>query len=263
VSEHRGDLVQLGIGQARDHGAHVRQRHQLILANRDGRDRREDASGVDAMQVDGFGQTNKALGPVTLRVFRAAREQVVLDRKHELLVGLPLLRGSRDTARRARETRRKFLGAAIGGHGQRARQLEALRGLARFQRETHDAPLHHAPGAGHGMGAVRRADHDEPRHAVRKALAESQRHHAAIRRSGNRAQRGNAEMIDEPQQQFRLVVGGHGGKRLAVARTGGVGAGAQVIETEYPESLRIQRQPRPNYFMPPATPLLVRQPDAA
>ena len=81
-------------------------------------------------------------------------------------------------------------------------------GLAGLDGEFHDAPLHHAPRTGHGMRAIRGADDDEPRHALRVTLAEGQRHHAAIRRARNGAQRSDAEMIDEPQQDFGLVVRG-------------------------------------------------------
>ena len=108
--------------------------------------------------MDSDRQTNEA-GPIALRVLRAAREQVFLDRQHEVVV--------RIAPRRAGEARREFLGAAIGGHGQRARQLQALRRIAGFDREFHDAPLHHAPGAGHRMRAIRGADDDEARDAIR------------------------------------------------------------------------------------------------
>ena len=184
--------MQLGVRQARDHGAHVAERHELILAHGDRGDRREDAAGVHAMQIDGFGQTNKRSRPIALRILRAAREQVLLDRQHELVF--------RVAARGAGETRREFLGAAIGGHGQRARQLEALRGVSGFDGELHDAPLHHAPRARHRMRAIRGADDDEPRDAIGKTLTECQRHHAAIGSAGDGAQARDAEMIDEAQQ---------------------------------------------------------------
>ena len=174
--------MQLGVRQPRDHRAHVGERHELVFAHRDGGDRREDARRIDAMQVDGLGQANKGVGPIGLRVFRAAREQVFLDRQHEALVVILPARG-------AGEARREFLGAAVGRHRQRARQLETLRGLAGFDGELHDAPLHDAPGAGHRMRAIRGADHDEARDAIRITLAERQRDHAAIRGAGDRAQR--------------------------------------------------------------------------
>ena len=59
------------------------------------------------------------------------------------------------------------------------------------------------------MRAIRGADDDEPRDAIGETLAESQRHHAAIGSAGDGAQARDAEMIDEAQQQFGLVVGGH------------------------------------------------------
>ena len=141
--------------------------------------------------MDSDRQTND-VGPIALRVLGAAREQVFLDRQHELVV--------RVAARGAGETRREFFRAAIGGHGQRARQLEALRRISGLDGELHDAPLHHAPRARHRMRAIRGADDDETRDAIRITLAERQRHHAAIRSAGDGAQASDAEMIDEPQQ---------------------------------------------------------------
>ena len=73
----------------------------------------------------------------------------------------------------------------------------------------------------------------------------------------------DAEMIDETQQQFGLVVGRHGRERRVVARPGGIGAGAQVVETQDAKALRIQREARPHHFVPPAAARLIRQPDAA
>ena len=51
--------MQLGVRQARDHGAHVGERHQLVLAHRHRGNRREDARRIDAVQVDGFGQAHE------------------------------------------------------------------------------------------------------------------------------------------------------------------------------------------------------------
>ena len=59
VAVHRRDLVQLGVRQTRDHRAHVRERHELVLAHRDRGHGREDASRVHAMQIDGFGQAHE------------------------------------------------------------------------------------------------------------------------------------------------------------------------------------------------------------
>jgi hypothetical protein len=46
--------MQFGIRQTGHHRAHVAERHQLVLAHRDGGDRGEDAPGIDAMQIDGL-----------------------------------------------------------------------------------------------------------------------------------------------------------------------------------------------------------------
>ena len=96
-----------------------------------------------------------------------------------------------------------------------------------------------------GMRAIRGADHDEARDAIGITLAERQRDHAAVRRAGNRAQAGDAEVIDEAQQQLGLVVCGDGGERRAIARSGGIGAGAQVVEAQDAEALRVERRPGP------------------
>ncbi len=113
------------------------------------------------------------------------------------------------------------------------------------------------------MRAIRGADDDESRDAVREAFAEGQRHHAAIRSTGDGAKAGDAEMVDEPQQQFGLVVGGHGREWRAITRAGGVGARAQIVETQDAKRLCIEREARPHDFVPPAAARLIGQPDAA
>jgi len=56
---YRRDLVQAARGQPRYHRADVRERHELVFANRDGRRGHEDARRIHAVQIDGFGKTKK------------------------------------------------------------------------------------------------------------------------------------------------------------------------------------------------------------
>ena len=49
------------------------------------------------------------------------------------------------------------------------------------------------------------------------------------------------EVIENPQQHFRLVVTGNAGKWGARLGTGGVTAAAQVVEAENPEPIDVER----------------------
>ena len=61
-------------------------------------------------------------------------------------------------------------------------------GSTRLDSEPDHAPLRAAPGAGHRMGAIRRADDQQLRDPVRIALRESEADHAAIGPTGNGTQ---------------------------------------------------------------------------
>ena len=92
------------------------ERNQLILAHRDQRRRRAHQRRVHAMQIDRLAQRQESLGAVLLHIVVAAREQVILDRES----------GSRPSSRTgaAAEAQLELDGAAVGRHGERARQLE-------------------------------------------------------------------------------------------------------------------------------------------
>src|SRR5215469_16547397 len=104
----RGDLVEAAGAEARDHAAYVPGRDELVLADGD-RDRRgEDPARIDAVQIDGFRQTDKGLGPMAPRIIAAAGQKVALHREHE---PIRLERG------RAGEPSSELLAAAVSRHG--------------------------------------------------------------------------------------------------------------------------------------------------
>jgi hypothetical protein len=111
------------------------------------------------------------------------------------------------------------------------------------------------------MGSIRGADDDEPCNAIGISFAERQRDHAAIRRPRDRAQRSDAEMVDEAQQQLGLVICRHARKRRAVTRAGRICAGTEIIEAQDPKALGIECESCTHHFMPPAAPRLIGQPD--
>src|SRR6185437_9967806 len=59
-------------------------------------------------------------------------------------------------------------------------------------------------------------------------------------------------MIEEAQEQLGLVVTRDAGKRLRVPRTGALAAAAQVIETENPVPMGVERPPGTGDIRPPA-----------
>jgi hypothetical protein len=76
-------------------------------------------------------------------------------------------------------------------------ELQALGGTPDLEAEAHDAPLHAAPGGGHGVGTVGCADDDQPGDSLRVTLTERQRHHTAVGCTDDGTQRLDAQMIDE------------------------------------------------------------------
>jgi hypothetical protein len=111
--------------------------------------------------------------------------------------------------------------------------------------------------------AVRRADHDEARDAIGITLAERERDHAAIRGPGDRADGRESQVVDETQQQLRLVVRRDRRERTTVARPGRVRARAEIVEAQDAESLGVERKPGTHHLVPPSAPRFIGQPHAS
>src|SRR6185437_15561254 len=143
----------------------IRQRYELVLADRNHRGGYEDPRRIDLVQVDGLGQTQKGLRTMARRVIATPREQIALHRE-DVAILLP--------PRGAREARAEFLRAAVGGHRQSPRELQSFALAAARKRETHHLPLHTPPGGSHRVGSIGRADREQMPHSLRVALPESQ-----------------------------------------------------------------------------------------
>ncbi len=100
-------------------------------------------------------------------------------------------------------------------------------------------------------------------HPFRIALAEGERDHAAVGAAGNRPQRFQAQVIEQADQDFRLVVAGNVGERHALFGPGGLGAAAEKIEAEDAEAVGIQRPLGADDLRPPALPGIFSQAHAA
>src|SRR5579883_196882 len=238
-----GDLVKAAGAEARDHPAYVPDRDQLVLAHADRYGRNEDRARIDAMQIDGFRQAEKGFGPMTRRIVAAAGQQIALDRKDESV---------RLARRRTGEARPELFAAAVGRHRERARQLQSVGGATAVDRQADDFALDAAPGGGERMRPVRRTQHEQPPNPLRVPLAERERHHAAVGAADDRAQRLDAEVIEEAQQELGLVVRGNAGERLRGPGAGGLATAAEVVEAEDAVMMGVERAMGSCDLRPPA-----------
>ncbi len=127
--------------------------------------------------------------------------------------------------------------------------------------ELDDPSLHAAPGRRHRIGAIRRPYHDQVTDSLRIPLRKGERDHSPVRPSGDRPERLQAQVVEEPQQDFGLIVAGDGGKRLTGRRPGRVGAATEVIEAQDAMPRGIHRPVRPHDLRPPAVTRIIGEAD--
>ncbi|CAM0125939.1 hypothetical protein SMJ63A_80179 [Stenotrophomonas geniculata] len=221
--------------QTFDQADEVGQRHQAVALHGHHHGRRQDRGGVDAVQVDRFGQAQVGGHRCARDVLRAGGVEIVFGGHAHAAV---------DHFRRGIEALAEFFRGAVAEHGELPGQRQAMIFAALQLAQRDGAALQRAPGGGIRVRAMRTAGQHQLAHAGTMTDRELLADQRAIRIADEGFQRADAEMIQHQRQCVGLI----GGIDRHVQRT----VGADEIERQYAQLLRIQRAPPADQLFGPA-----------
>ena len=102
------------------------------------------------------------------------------------------------------------------------------------------------------MRTIGGRDYAQSADALRIPLGECKGDHSPIRPPQDRMKAPEFQMVEQPCERFRLIIGRNAGKPAAGLGSGRIAAAPQVVKAQNPITARIQGASRPHDLMPTA-----------